>query len=834
MARAGTAMAARGWIAGLTLTACVVSVASLEASARELASDGDLVTLTLAGDLNCAQGATVRIDTKTANYYDDDDVNIQRLADTARAILSFECPNLPRIQFEGFTQGVSLFSGTATRENDWGIESDAGPLEALALFYLRQEPDFFFLGEMNRQIQPFLKVPGIFRTGQFEAYKAQAVRMMGLIDGDTSAFAAYMRNPGRDLGSFEDALANYKNILGMIRAFAPNRLAAYQAAYDREVAGLKDAYWASRVLPITDALVIQASDVTDPAKSLLKRQEPEFNAYVDEKAAEVLGTEIRDLTSFLADGTLFDVSIAADFLRGMPARGDIADLPKTAALLARERDALVGSVSTRLETLYDLAIDSIESAGTDYSDIGDVMDTAFVMAEEFEASGFPEDGEALLVAGTLHAERLIADGLGAFQAQLRGTDLSVDRVFELRGQALAFNDLALDFPGFAAYAQAVEEFLDARRGQICTAVLKSADIAPSVAALKLPVQGETTTLGSFACSILENGNRVVAFDRRSWGVLAAARYAMSIAPLDGAVRHFGFTKDGDTLIVSEELNSDGDTVGPPEGWAEFAARMVYTAPTGVPDGNGVRECDRLAADPHDPHRRAAGIDLDAADIDLDTLDRALDACIAAVEHAPKDTTQLYQLGRVLSILGDEESAAVYVDAAAETDYPAALYMKAQRLSFEEAHNSYVDAVRLAKASGQKGYAPGLTLARELNPTGEDLYYDIPPPTEREMVAVLSKQNFRMQGLFNMRIEVVGMRHLDCFQMNATDFSCEYKPRMKCDMSMQWGGSSASERRGGAILNQFFGGLQQMECDSIPTTFGTFRKVSEGTWRKLED
>ncbi|MFD2644454.1 hypothetical protein [Pseudomonas japonica] len=270
--------------------------------------------------------------------------------------------------------------------------------------------------------------------------------------------------------------------------------------------------------------------------------------------------------------------------------------------------------------------------------------------------------------------------------------------------------------------------------------------------------------------------------------------------------------------AEDRLRADGSDV------AERAA----PAHSGEPDGQGIRACDRVAADSHDPQKLAAGIDFETADIAGFDVDEALDACIAAVENDPSDTRQQFQLGRLLWFTGDQESARDYIELAASKGYAAAVYLRAEMLlATSDDPDAFVDALNLYKASGEAGYAKGLVMVKELNPNGIDFYKDIPPPTPQEIVQALPVRD-ASYGILGVTtsIRVVDAKVKECFQTSATEFFCEYMVVAECGTS----GSMGEDQ-----MIQFMNQMMKFACDnSMEYTFSKFRKVGSKKWQQIEE
>ena len=136
-----------------------------------------------------------------------------------------------------------------------------------------------------------------------------------------------------------------------------------------------------------------------------------------------------------------------------------------------------------------------------------------------------------------------------------------------------------------------------------------------------------------------------------------------------------------------------------------------------------------------------GVDFNSKDFNPDNFNRAIDACVAAVENAPDDPRQQFQLGRVLWYAGEEDLANEYLGLAAKDNYAAALYYMAESLlaSSEDDNNAFVDALTMYEKAGKLGYKPAIAMVKELNPEGIQFYKEIPSPTRQELTKILDKE-----------------------------------------------------------------------------------------------
>ncbi len=190
----------------------------------------------------------------------------------------------------------------------------------------------------------------------------------------------------------------------------------------------------------------------------------------------------------------------------------------------------------------------------------------------------------------------------------------------------------------------------------------------------------------------------------------------------GRVSAAQFSPDGARIVTG----SEDKTIRLWKTWPLLSADMVsYTAAsmirsftaaeraflfsaqdssTGIaPAGLGAAGlCDRLAADPLDPDKRAPGVTLDNIDVE-----RALPACRSALQETPNAPTLQYQLARVLIRNGDTSGAIELYRSAADKHYAAAQYA----LAYADAHDPQgrgdaAAAKQLFQNAAKDGYLKG--------------------------------------------------------------------------------------------------------------------------------
>lgn len=107
-------------LAGFLVNLIVVSNAWAD---RVLIKDNDQI-VSFNGALNCEKAAQVTIDTINPEVYDIDSTQLQKISDSVRAMLHYECPELSTINVTGFVRGLEgiVYEGNLAQRNNWLIQ----------------------------------------------------------------------------------------------------------------------------------------------------------------------------------------------------------------------------------------------------------------------------------------------------------------------------------------------------------------------------------------------------------------------------------------------------------------------------------------------------------------------------------------------------------------------------------------------------------------------------------------------------------------------------------------------------------------------------------------
>lgn len=813
---------------------CLLSSYCAISAERELAIDGELASLIIDDNYRCGNEAIVRVNAKSASYFDESDKGINRAVNAARVILNFECPKISKITLVGYTDGKEIYKADSEKKYRWELRTFPSRLEWLALFFSTAKPSYTLLGAMSSELAPYRDVTGIFGTYQYDFYEQEIIRFLDSLVVDEYDFRAYLEYPEIEFGSYEKADDHYRAILGLIETYYPDEYPLFKGVYDDVSSDLKNLYWEARVIAILDEEK-PFSEITKATVSMVERyQSKEFTVFVDNYISQLAKEELNFFLERLVEAPLEDIQWASDYLDGMPdTKPLIARLPNTASIIEELGDKVASLTSNRLQELKVIADEIIRDSGGSYSEVDTVLETGFALANEFEASGFEVEAQRLIADTTKYIKTLLINDLDAFNQNINSLELELDaeKTIELQQQAALFGELSTQFEEYKQYQNVITTKLKKQKDSLCSKILLEAGAWNRDLEKTVVVGDKNIGLPNLACDLLANGHVIEKFSI-DWAIPPNS-YTMTIKEKDETKRSIELKTVGmfykQTLRLSEDVtsNNNGDVLSDSQ-LENYITKLILPPPNGIPDANGIRECDRFAGDPHDPKKLSDGLDLTDEDLDLDILDHAIDACIAAVENDPNDSRQQFQLARLFWNTGNLEEAKEYMRLSAQNKYPAAIYYSAEMILSESTdNNSFVDALEMYAAAGKAGYKPGNDMVKQLNPDGIDFYREIPAPTKNELLDAISYKGKNVSSFgMSASLSLVDVNINDCFQTSATKFSCEYKPVYKCSMGTTWG-------RDMALLINLFSNVAAASCNNeVYEEFSTFQKLSDGKWKEL--
>lgn len=354
----------------------------------------------------------------------------------------------------------------------------------------------------------------------------------------------------------------------------------------------------------------------------------------------------------------------------------------------------------------------IESTGTSYQDIELIVQTGNALADRAASAGLPGLVPTINEATAIQIINVVEGSFDQYLDELSAMPSTYESIYTLNEQADEFALLAPQIPPFSVYEQATRDHVEEISGTLCDQHI--ADLKLSDELLGKPILGPQggINIKKLACGMLPNGHQITSFemngepDKTTLKILQADEQFVHLAlhnveALPGQMMLVGYAA-GDANSQSEISVDD---------WEAYVSTLMRPRPTGVPDLNGVTACDRLAAEPDDPHRVADGASFDAMDPDA-----AIQACTLAVEYDPENTRLLFQFGRALLAAGADAESAEVLKASAEAGYAAAAgYMGDLLFKDDSTDQEYQTAMSYYRQAASGGYGP----AKEIVALGGD-------------------------------------------------------------------------------------------------------------------
>ena len=122
-------------------------------------------TVTVADNFSCYRPVDITVDAVTPDLYETNQAQLQKLGDSVRAMLSYECPDLSSIMLTGLIRGLDeiVYQGELTKTNNWLIQSFA--LNETVSGLENTLPDFTASKKVTKRYQDELKQGQLDVTG---------------------------------------------------------------------------------------------------------------------------------------------------------------------------------------------------------------------------------------------------------------------------------------------------------------------------------------------------------------------------------------------------------------------------------------------------------------------------------------------------------------------------------------------------------------------------------------------------------------------------------------------------------------------------------------------
>lgn len=814
-------MTIRTYLAGLIAVVCCSfpSIAIAKDVAIAMLSDKS-AKITVAKNRQCAPKISVTLEADDASFFDDRLQELGSLYGAALSRLTFDCPKLDHISIRGITSSVELVQGHSRKNEGWRLKLDQSNLSKQALGLAGRITTFDNISDMVTQFAPYRSVKGIEKTSGYAQYARASKAVIEQLTDDRLLFSSFVERATLKLNK-QKADKQVETAIRIVELYKPKYAKELRnQALEIGKKTLRTAALQSVEKALNEAKTIKAKIASVAAHLDKKRPDADTISEIDLGLATWIEEEVSKHEQ-KNSGTYLNAVRANMKFAASVGKAQIGDLlPHTQAVTETINFWFDALADEMLDENFQDAKILIAGAGRDYREIDLIFETSLALSEEFVRHGFDAKAQDLLAFARLQIKSKIEEGLKRYKDQLSREKMTLDRVAFYKAEADLFHDLSNEYPGFANYVELIDQAIMTGQSKACLAITRTLEKKNSKD-LVANVGGQSHSLKSLVCSLYNNGHLLTDFS------VSKGRDLGSISVL---------VDNEQEVIFEVAVNGESKSfTGVAADWEDRMQALVIPPPSGKPDRNGVTECDRLAGDPNDESLRTDGVILDDLSLDYD-FERTIDACIAAVEHDPAATRQVYQLARILEFLGNQKTARHYLELAVSRNYAPAIHLQAfSILTHRNDDDAFFDAIDLLKVSSGQGYEPSKKELAALMPKGANLFREIPPPSSSEILSTVGKKRkLNFIGGTNVTVSADRVTHRSCFQTSEKQFSCEIRVRYRCERKIY---KDRFGRVGGdnpyVILDMLFVSESRVQADcnklSKETQFLKFTKTSGG-WR----
>jgi len=151
----------------------------------------------------------------------------------------------------------------------------------------------------------------------------------------------------------------------------------------------------------------------------------------------------------------------------------------------------------------------------------------------------------------------------------------------------------------------------------------------------------------------------------------------------------------------------------------FALAVLFNITNASAQNAPVTDCDKLAANPDDPQRKASGVAIDKIDASA-----AIPACEAALRQYPDDVRLNHQLGRAYVAAKNYQAAVEHYRKAAEQGYaPAQVNLGLRYQDGRGVSQDYREALVWYRKAAEQGYAPAQVNLGKMYENGQGVSKD---------------------------------------------------------------------------------------------------------------
>lgn len=788
-------------------------------SGRQLISDGD-ITVSISDSWSCSESAPIEIYSPKQSFYDLKFVRLQKLLGGVRIALGFECDKINTFNVTGKSESNIIYQGKSSKDANWLLETTSSPLYDAREELNKLPLSFDSLISIDNKIDQ-LEAEGYANTEPFIKHLTEAQNISEkIVTENLETYSKFINEKMLDSQNLSDSKSYIDRLLIAVKRLSPDKYDLYKATFDERYNYLQENYWNTLINQLTEVESFEIDSVLKGADTLISREDIADNQVIeiDQHLTgyfDHMGESLRTIIN-QDPGVLEDISTANQHLTSL-GNADVSDkLPETANSIATITADLKHEVQVAVEDAKESAKSMIAESGASYLDADSILETGTSVSELFTELGFIEAGQELLEYSFSHLDAVLQSDLVIYKQQLTDSKSTPEFITDLKSEAELFKELSQDIDGFYPFYEAALIKITESEEAVCRNIAANAsiDVPDNLDVLVEP--NTLVSIPSFSCKLYRNG-----FVMNSLKKIGNSEiYELIVQNNEGISLVYQlvetFKSSANRYLVGVSLlQSDKKITLNEFDWLAHVKELTELPPSGEPDQNGLTECDLLAGDPDDPNKRADGL-LYTETPDPEKYHRAVQACVAAIEYAPEDTTNKYQYARLLIEGGNKEDATPFIESLHNENYSAATFYKAV-LNMDKAktHNEQIDAFELLKVASSGGYKPATEKVTEIEQSGARLYRDIAQPTESEVAQAVAKKANSCQSALGTQLcmRVVGATIHECRQDSANKFTCIFTPSISCKTNL-----------GGAYNN-----IMGSACRDTQRGLGEFIKRGEGDW-----
>lgn len=638
---------------------------------KSFAVEGGLMAVTIKDRAEC-QDPLVSISGPSAAFFSGDQKVFKANLAAIGAYVTEVCPNIAAMRIEGTARQQLVYQGRLKRDGDWSLEAAFSPLERTLAELAVIPVDQASLEMIATLLASSEDTLGGRGSEDWKAFAREAGLKVGKIaEADLPSFETRLGQLGDtvdDIDRAEKLLGEYDQKYSLADESSKG---LYRLALDNKLTTIRDkaiAEFETSLKSAGSALESRLASIDLAEREAKAKQDkiPQFADIADRFVAAQIDALNAGASSFGQElSTLpqtWETIAALDKLAG-----EIETKQPRIPVLAEYAAKVAARKVEGIDALRTEALTRVPALGSGVDDVELVIDESDQLARRFAKAGHDDFADEVRLAAADRLDELVIDGYDNFMAELQALGPTQESLETLRSLTLQYQTLGEHIPAFLDYQDAAVTRATEIDKAICQEAqrpLESIDAKP----LMVLADNQARSLPEFACDLYRREHRIESFEPIDGGDAYRMQLRLDEEEAVSVRLSQQSAEEGHpaTLIGTAFLSDDGEEPISKEDWAALSSDWSRKVPSGIPGADGVTDCDRLAADPNDPKKVAAGV----ADEVLDP-EGAAEACVVALEVDPENVRLLFQLGRALYAAGLIDEARPYLETASQGNYAAA-------------------------------------------------------------------------------------------------------------------------------------------------------------------